>query len=58
MNQEHIEQNIIARKRKARRRRSHLRRLQGAYDRMFKDFVNMYSEYIKLRQKKWFQFWK
>lgn len=58
MNQQHIENNIVSRKRKARKRKAHLRRLQGAYDRLFKDFVSMYEKYMEIRNRKWFQFWK
>lgn len=63
MNQEHIDKNIIARKRKARRRKAHLRRLQGAYDRMFTNYSKLYKLYIdelisKNVKKKWYQFWK
>ena len=37
-NSSHIENNIVSRKRKARSRRAHLRRLQGAYDRLLDDY--------------------
>lgn len=66
MNQEHIDKNIVARKRKARKRKAHLRRLQGAYDRLFNDYLELHKKYIDTfaekyfgnPQKKWYQFWK
>lgn len=63
MNQEHVDKNIIARKRKARKRKAHLRRLQGAYDRMFKEYGELFNLYMnelisKNIKKKWYQFWK
>ena len=58
MNEQHIEKNIVSRKRKARRRKAHLRRLQNAYERLLKDFGSIYFEYLKLRNKRGFQFWK
>lgn len=66
MNEEHINKNIVARKRKARKRKAHLRRLQGAYDRLVKDYVSLHAEflitfaenYFSKPRKKWYQFWK
>jgi hypothetical protein len=37
-NNAHLENNIVSRKRKARSRKAHLRRLQGAYDRLLDDY--------------------
>lgn len=66
MNQEHIDKNIIARKRKARRRKAHLRRLQAAYDRLINEYILLYKTYreeyylshSEVFKKKWYQFWK
>jgi hypothetical protein len=66
MNEEHINKNIVARKRKARTRKAHLRRLQGAYDRLVNDYVTLHMEYLDTfaekyfsnPKKKWYQFWK
>lgn len=65
MNQEHIHKNIVARKRKARRRKAHLRRLQGAYDRLVKAYLDSlkneevyFSHSEMFPKKKWYQFWK
>lgn len=65
MNQEHIDKNIIARKRKARRRKAHLRRLQTAYDRLINEYILLYKTYreeylnhSEVFEKKWYQFWK
>lgn len=66
MKPEHIEKNIVSRKRKARSRRNHLRRLQKAYDRLQEKYCSHFEEhlsdsvmeFLKTRKKKWYQFWK
>ena len=67
---EHIEKNIVARKRKSRSRKAHLRRLQGSYDRLYKNYVDLSVLYTThliqsnnkirklMKRKKWYQFWK